>query len=278
MKIDTRKCVSCGNCLPICPVGAIYVDSAIGRAQVNQDQCVECYTCYRGMSTEKLNPTMVRVIRKLFGLLRLRFDPEPDVCPTSAIVEQELEWPRIVRRAFSDPLVPHESTGVHGRGTEEVKTNDVSNRIGSGEAGFTVEFGRPGISTTFIEIQKMTTALAAEGLAFEERNPVTSLMSDRSKGLIREDILEERILSAIVEFKTSLEGAPQLLHKIREVADTLDTVVLVGISTQCDAVGESPLDDVLLNAGFKYNRGKTNLGLGRTTNPDISDAPPSAGT
>jgi len=277
MKIDTRKCVSCGNCLPICPVDAIYVDSAIGRAQVNQDRCVECYTCYRGMSTETLNPTLVRVIRKLLSIFRLRFDPEPDVCPTSAIVEQELEWPRIVRRAFSDPLVPHESTGVHGRGTEEVKTNDVSNRIESGQAGFTVEFGRPGISTTFIEIQKMTMALAEEGLEFEERNPVTSLMSDRSKGLIREDILNERILSAIVEFKIILERAPELLHRIREVADRLDTVVLVGISTQCDGDGESPLDEALVRAGFSYNRGKTNLGLGRATNPGITDSTSSVG-
>ena len=48
-------------------------------------------------------------------------------------VEQELSWPRIVRRAFSDPVVPHESTGVHGRGTEEVKTNDVSGRVKVGE-------------------------------------------------------------------------------------------------------------------------------------------------
>jgi hypothetical protein len=229
------------------------------------------------MSTETLNPTLVRMIRRLLGFLRLRFDPEPDVCPTSAIVEQELEWPRIVRRAFSDPMVPHESTGVHGRGTEEVKTNDVSNRIGIGEVGFTVEFGRPGISTTFVEIQKMTTALAAEGLHFEERNPVTSLMSDPSRGLIREDIREERILSAIVEFKTAQARAPELLRKIREVADTLDTVVLVGVSTQCDAQGESPLDEALLKAGFSYNRGKTNLGLGRITNPDISESSVSAG-
>ena len=39
-----------------------------------------------------------------------------------------------------DSRVPHESTGVHGRGTEEVKTNDVSGRVGPGEAGFTIEF------------------------------------------------------------------------------------------------------------------------------------------
>ena len=36
------------------------------------------------------------------------------VCPTAAIEPDELNWPRVVRRAFSDPLVSHESTGVYG--------------------------------------------------------------------------------------------------------------------------------------------------------------------
>src|SRR3979490_309335 len=73
------------------------------------------------------------------------FRSEPDVGPTAAFEPDELSWPRIVRRAFSDPRVPHESTGVEGRGTEEVKTNDVSNRVKVGEVGFTIEFGRPGV-------------------------------------------------------------------------------------------------------------------------------------
>src|SRR2546422_11304770 len=89
------------------------------RAFVNADECVECYSCFRGMSMEKLNPILVRSIRRLLKVFRLRFDPEPDVCPTSAITPDELSWPRILRRAFSDPIVTHESTGVHGRGTEE---------------------------------------------------------------------------------------------------------------------------------------------------------------
>jgi hypothetical protein len=246
-------------------VGAIYVDTAVRRAAVNQEQCVECYACYRGMSMENLNPTLIRVVRGLLALFRLRFDPEPDVCPTSAIAPQELQWPRVIRRAFSDPLVTHESTSVHGRGTEEIKTNDVSGRIGPGEAGFTVEFGRPSVATRFTDIQKMTMALAAEGLLFEKRNPVTHLMSDTATGRIREDILEERILSAIVEFKTTLERVPALLRTIRNVASTLETVVLVGIGGRCDDAGTSELEELLKREGFDSNWGKTNLGLGRAT-------------
>jgi hypothetical protein len=213
---------------------------------------------------------MVRAVRRIGGWLRWRFDPEPDVCPTAAITEQELTWPRVVRRAFSDPVVPHESTGVHGRGTEEVKTNDVTNRVGPGEAGFTVEFGRPTVGVRFWQIQEMTRELAPMKLEFEKRNPVTSLMSDVSRGDIREEILGEKILSAIVEFKTMLEEVPAILRKVRQVADRLDTVVAIGVSARCGDGGENPLEAILVREGLRFVRGKTNLGLGR---PSMQAAP-----
>ncbi len=246
-------------------MGAIYVDAAIGRAAVNEDECVECFACYRGMSKERLWPPLVRGVRRLAKLFRFRFDPEPDICPTDAVVPQELAWPRIVRRAFSDPRVPHESTGIHGRGTAEVKTNDVTGRVKEGEAGFVIEFGRPGVGARFSEIQKMTTALVGLGVEFEAQNPVTSLMADRDKGLIREDILSEKVLSAIVEIKVGLEQVSAVFGTVRSVSRELDTVVAVGVSTRCGPDGEDPLRKMLGREGLTAYRGKTNLGLGRST-------------
>jgi len=263
VKISTERCVACGNCVAICPVGAIDIDPAIDRAVVDQGRCVECFTCYRGLSTEHLNPTLVRTVRKVFGWFRVRFDPEPDVCPTAAIEPQELQWPRIVRRAFSDPLVPHESTGIHGRGTEEVKTNDVTHRVGEGEAGFTIEFGRPTVSVRFRDISTVTQALAAAGVSFEVNNPVTHLMTDTASGRIREDILDERVLSAIVETKTAMSRVPEILRLVTDAARSIDTIISIGVSTRCDDTGGSALEKVLDDEGFAYWRGKTNLGLGR---------------
>lgn len=263
MQIDHGKCVACGNCIPICPMGAIYIDPAVNRATVNQDECVECFTCHRGMSKEHLNPTLVRTIRGFLKRLRIRFDPEPDVCPTDALAPQELTWPRIVRRAFSDPLVPHESTGVHGRGTEEVKTNDVTGRVQEGEAGFTIEFGRPGVGVRFRDIQKMTMALAPLPITFEKRNPVFSLMAEAATGTIREDILNEKVLSAIVELKTRLQHVPEVLRVVEEVAQELETIVSIGVATRCDGQGDNGLEAMLKQEGHEFYRGKTNLGLGR---------------
>ncbi len=263
MRISTDRCVACGNCVPVCPVSAIRIDPEINRAVVNEEECVECFTCYRGLSTEHLNPTMVRTIRRFLGWFRIRFDPEPDVCPTAAIEPQELAWPRVVRRAFSDPLVPHESTGIHGRGTEEVKTNDVTHRVGEGEAGFTIEFGRPTVGVRFRDIAVVTRALAAAGLEFEHYNPVTHLMSDRLTGEIRADILKEKVLSAIVEIKTTLDRVPEILQIVKDEASRMDTVVSVGVATRCDGEGRNALEDLLSDHGYAFWRGKTNLGLGR---------------
>ena len=263
MKISTDRCVACGNCVAICPLGAINIDPSINRAVVNEDQCVECFTCYRGLSTEHLNPTLIRTVRKVFSWFRVRFDPEPDVCPTAAIEPQDLAWPRIVRRAFSDPLVPHESTGIHGRGTEEVKTNDVTGRVNKGETGLTIEFGRPTVSVRFRDISVVTQALAAANVVFEANNPVSHLMTSRDTGQIRDDILDERVLSAIVEIKTVTSRVPEILKIVTEAAKKIDTIISIGASTRCDPDGENELEDVLIKEGFSFWSGKTNLGLGR---------------
>src|SRR5712692_8995309 len=238
MRISQDKCVACGNCTYVCPMGAIYIDPVIKRATVDRNECVECYACFNGLSQEHLNPTMVRTLRRVFQFFRLRFDPEPDVCPTAAFEPEDLVWPRVVRRAFSDPRVPHESTGVHGRGTEEVKTNDVTGRVQRGEVGFTIEFGRPGVGVWFHEIQTMTWALAKADVAFEKKNPITSLMTDVATGTLREDILGEKILSAIVEIKVPVERTEEIIHLVRAVEKEGDTVIALGVGTRCDEDGE----------------------------------------
>jgi hypothetical protein len=135
--------------------------------------------------------------------------------------------------------------------------------VKEGEAGFVIEFGRPGVGARFRDIQKMTTALAALGVEFERQNPVTSLMSDAGRGAIREDVLDEKVLSAIVEVKVGLEQVPRILRAVEEVARQVDTVVAVGVSTRCAGDGSERLRALLEAEGYPAYRGKTNLGLGR---------------
>ncbi|HEV2273280.1 MAG TPA: 4Fe-4S dicluster domain-containing protein [Acidobacteriaceae bacterium] len=268
MKINAEKCVACGNCTYVCPMGAIYIDPVRKRATIDRDSCVECYACFNGLSQEHLNPVIVRTMRKVFSVMRLRFEPEPDVCPTAAFEPDELVWPRVVRRAFSDPSVPHESTGVEGRGTEEVKTNDVTGRVEVGEVGFTIELGRPSVGVRFREIQEVCWALAQANVSFEKRNPVTSLMSDVSTGTLRADILDEKVMSAIVEIKVPVERTEEIIRLVWEVEKRLDTVVAIGVATRCREDGkEEVVAPILKRLGYELERAKTNIGLGRAPQP-----------
>jgi hypothetical protein len=245
-------------------MGAIFINPKTGRAIINSDECVECYACYNGLSREHLPPRTVRVTRKVAGALLMRFEPDPDICPTAAFEPDELSWPRVIRRAFSDPRVPHESTGIAGRGTEEVKTNDVTNRVGIGEVGFTIEFGRPGVGVRFHEIQQMSRALAAVGVPFEKNNPLTSLMSDVSIGTFPADVLDEKVLSAILEIKVPVARTEEVIRIVWDIEKRLDTLVVLGVGTRCDENGdERVVAPILERLGYQLHRAKTNLGLGR---------------
>ncbi len=266
MHIDKNKCVGCANCVPVCPMGAIYIgDDRL--SEINQDACVECNTCYKGMSVENLPQQPTRLLRGVLSFFKLRFQPDPDICPTGAITQDDLTWPRSVRRTLSDPQVPHESTGVGGRGTQEVKTNDITSRVKEGEAGFTVEFGRPGVGSRFADADKLCRRLAGMGVEFQTENPVTALMSDVKAGLLRKDILNEKVLSYILEFKTDIAKMPGVLKAIEEEVKHLDTVVSLGLAVRCDSHGNDNVQAQLVAMGYDAWRGKINMGLGRKTNP-----------
>lgn len=263
MKIEPNRCVGCGNCVSYCTMGIIRIENGI--AVVDEDECVECNTCYRCCESANLSPYLVRMLRKMFGVVHLRHDAPIDVCPTGALIPPDLEWPRSLRRAFSDPTVTHDSTGVAGRGTEEIKTNDVTGRIGTGDAGVVIDLGRPGTGVFLHEINKMTSALAQLEIQFEEKNPLSAIMPDLKTGVLQTDTLQEKVLSAIIELKIKLDQLPMVLKKIEAVTRELDTVVSVGVSSRCNPDGTIPHQEVCAEAGYPLSlNGKTNLGLGRT--------------
>ncbi len=236
-------------------------------AEVNEEECVECNTCHRVCKSEGKNPALVRLMRRVLGLFNMEYRPPPDVCPTGALVPPELEWPRSLRRVFSDPTAPHEGTGVHGRGTEEIKTNEVTGRLREGQAGFVVELGRPGIGARFRDIEKMALGLAAHGPHFQPKNPVTLLMADTTTGKLRNEILDEKVMSAIIEFDAPIEKIPVFLACIDEVAKGIDTVCSVGVACKCSPDGAIPTEPCIRQAGYEPSlNGKTNLGLGRPRN------------
>ena len=96
-------------------------------------------------------------------------------------------------------------------------------------------------------------------------------MSDVATGAIREDILDEKVLSAIVEIKVSLERVEEIIRLVWEVEKQIETVVAIGVGVRCDQDGEEDVvAPILEKLGYRLERAKTNIGLGRITNPAAS--------
>lgn len=119
--IDPDACIGCGECVSLCPMGAISLDEA---SSIDPDECAECGVCSRSR-----------------------------VCPADAIHQGNLKWPRVLREVFSNPLAEHETTGVQGRETPGIKANDSENRCQRGQIGVFVELGRPVLGARFYDVE-----------------------------------------------------------------------------------------------------------------------------
>lgn len=240
MIIHEDLCIGCGRCQIYCPSGAIHYKGL--KSEVDQDVCYECGTCLRA-----------------------------GICPVDAIAEHPgvYDYPRALRKLFSDPVSVHPETGIDGRGTEESKTNDVTHRVQPHQIGIAVEVGRPTIGARMEEIQKVSRALALAGIVeIEECNPIRALYADETTGDLKPEVLSEKVLSAIIEIIVPKERAPLVLRTIKEIAPEIATVM----SVDCFFTLEPGLTirpeilKMIEDAGFTYRpNAKVNMGLGRAT-------------
>lgn len=235
MKVNEQLCIGCQKCIPYCPQGAIHMEGR--KAYIDQEECVECGICVRQIP-----------------------------CPRKAFYEPEevRQWPRSVRKVFGDPTEKHESTGVRGRGTEEVKTNDVTGRVKRGEVGFALEFGRPSIGCKIRDVEVVTVPLAQMGIEFEPCNPLTSLLDEKT-GRVHDDVRDEKILSAIVEFKIPEERFEEVAAAVYEASKHChDTVFSWGLVVRYAEDGTIPVTKELDKLGIHIPKNaKVNVGLGR---------------
>lgn len=231
-------CVGCGRCHAYCPTAAIRYDGL--KSRIDQEICYECGTCQRSAH-----------------------------CPVDAIALSPgvFEYPRAVRKYFSDPVATHEATGIQGRGTEETKSNDVTHRCGPGEVGVAIEVGRPTIGMSLKDIQKITRALARAGIhKIEEHNPIQSMIADRATGDLKPELLGERVLSAIIELQVKWHQLGHILRTLKNVAREVDSVFCVDVFTVLRPGLEIPAEvlESIRAEGFTWRpNAKINMGLGR---------------
>jgi NAD-dependent dihydropyrimidine dehydrogenase PreA subunit len=235
MRIDPDKCIACLECIDYCPMEAIKENPESGVVSIDEDECVECGCCLKA-----------------------------EVCPCEAIWQPELSWQRRLRAEFSDASVPHPLTGIRGRGTDEMKTNDVTGRYPRGKIGIAAELGRPGTGTRFRDVEKVLKALVPFGVVFEKDNPTYALIADMATGRLKEEVLNEKVLSAIVEFSITIDKVAPVLKALREVSRQVDTVLSMNMCSLLEPDGTCPAEEAARSAGFEIRpNGKNNIGLGR---------------
>jgi hypothetical protein len=224
------------------------------KASIDQDECVECGVCLRS-----------------------------GICKTYAIYWPKLEWPRAIRQAFSAVLIGYnilDEVGIHGyvatsgeagvgggRGTSEMKTNDITGRYGDGEVGIGVEFGRPCVGFHFRDIEVISKALVEDGVEFELQNPLTMLLDLETGEIKYDEVRDEKAMSAILEFNIKQEQAVQVIKTLQEKASGINTVITIDIINKCKGTN-IPVLPMLEEAGIDIRiNGKTNVGLGRPLIP-----------
>lgn len=246
MQINEKKCIGCGHCIPYCPVDAITLTERVTPLMVNGkerkkvcvidfDECVECGVCLRSAR-----------------------------CPSEAIYQQDLVYPRTVRSLMSDVLTIAEESQISGRGTEEMKTNEVTGRFKPGIAGVAIEVGRPITGTRMVDVEKIAMAVSCLHVEHEPCNPVTSMMADVNTGKFKQDLLNEKVLSAILEFGIKTEKIPELFDVLKKVEKEIDSVFSLGIACLLNPDGSNPTAPYIEQTGvWVAPNGKINVGLGR---------------
>lgn len=234
--IDKEKCTGCRTCQTYCTVDAILFKDK--KCRIDEELCTECYVC-----------------------LRMK------VCPEDAIYAEELgNFYKQFQHVISDPVENHGVTGVTGRGTEEVKTNDVSGRVKKGFVGFSIDMGRPGMGVYLRDAEKVAMACVQAGfmLAPQEESPLAALMPDITTGKLVEECLDYRLLSVIIEGRCKESQVKDVLNALLKVEQEVDTVFSVGLISRVDENGQCKSLEYLDELGIpRPHRGKVNPGLGR---------------
>jgi len=188
------------------------------------------------------------------------------VCPEGAIHPIELKgFYKQLQHVLSDPVETHGVTGVTGRGTEEVKTNDVSGRYRKGEVGLSIDMGRPGMGVYLRDAEKVAMAVAGAGLklAPAQDTPLAASMPDLATGKLVDECLDYRLLSVIIEGKCKEAQLTDILKALKAVETKIDTVFSLGLIGRVDENGNCKALECLDELGIPQpHRGKVNVGLG----------------
>jgi seryl-tRNA synthetase len=128
-----------------------------------------------------------------------------------------------------------------------------------------IEMGRPSIGARFRDVEILTKTVSRFNIEFADHNPMTALIVNKKTGEIDPTVLNEKVLSCIIEFEANTSELADILDAIREISHTLDTVFSLCVICKVDENDNTIVETEIVKKGFSVNAAssKTNVGLGR---------------
>jgi hypothetical protein len=119
------------------------------------------------------------------------------------------------------------------------------------------------------DIQKITRALAKDGITeIEANNPIHSMIQDSAAGDLKPELLNEKVLSAIIEIQVKRDRLGDVLRTIKSVSKDVDSVFTLDVYTMLEPGLTVPQEvlDIIESEGFSWRpNAKINMGLGRVS-------------
>jgi len=100
---------------------------------------------------------------------------------------------------------------------------------------------------------------------FEKNNPLNAYIVDLKTGQLDPTIMNEKILSGIIEFNIHISQVKDVLAALKRVANEVETVFSVAVICKVDNSNMPSVENILVDEGYdiKSSSSKTNMGIGR---------------
>ena len=92
------------------------------------------------------------------------------------------------------------------------------------------------------------------------QNPISSLIEDPKTGALKSDILNEKIISCVIEFLLPNRAAGELMLMVGELAGEVESVFSVSVGLRADEQGEVHFEEIFGDDVFHFPNAKVNIG------------------
>ncbi len=93
------------------------------------------------------------------------------------------------------------------------------------------------------------------------QNPIAALVDDPETGALKHDILNEKVISCVIEFLLPNDAAEELVEMVGELAGEVESVFSLSVALRADEQGEPHFEEIFGPDVSHLPNAKVNLGV-----------------